>query len=49
MKMPDSSGSAITTESGTGIPGRCFAGAIAISPFQMYLDDEPPDQAGREI
>jgi acetoacetate decarboxylase len=48
MKMPDSSGFGDYTESGLVIP--ClFKGEKVNFTLQMYLDDEPPITAGREI
>jgi acetoacetate decarboxylase len=48
MKMPDSSGFGDYIESGQVIP--CLlAGKPVNFPVQMYLDDEPPITAGREI
>lgn len=48
MKMPDSSGFGAYTESGQVIPCT-LAGQPVNFPVQMYLDDEPPITAGREI
>ena len=48
MKMPDSSGFGDYIESGQVIP--CLlAGQPVNFPVQMYLNDEPPITAGREI
>lgn len=48
IRMPDSSGFGSYTESGVVIP--ClFAGERVNFTWQMYLDDEPPISAGREI
>jgi acetoacetate decarboxylase len=48
MKMPDSSGFGDYTESGLVIP--ClFQGKPVNFTLMMYLDDEPPVTAGREI
>lgn len=48
MNMPDSSGFGDYTESGLVIP--ClFKGEKVNFTLQMYLDDEPPITAGREI
>ena len=48
MKMPDSSGFGDYEESGTGILAT-FKGEPCNFSVQMYLDDEPPITAGREI
>ncbi|TWB25405.1 acetoacetate decarboxylase [Nitrospirillum bahiense] len=48
MKMPDSSGFGDYEESGTGIVAQ-FNGEPCNFSVQMYLDDEPPITAGREI
>jgi acetoacetate decarboxylase len=48
IKMPDSSGFGSYTESGLVIPCR-FAGDEVNFVAQMYLDDDPPIVAGREI
>lgn len=48
IKMPDSSGFGSYTESGMVIPCR-FDGEEANFVAQMYLDDDPPIAAGREI
>ena len=48
MKMPDSSGFGDYEESGAGIPA-LFNGERCNFSVQMYLDDEPPITAGREI
>src|SRR3984893_16437476 len=48
MKMPDSSGFGDYEESGTGILAM-FRGEPCNFSVQMYLDDEPPITAGREI
>jgi acetoacetate decarboxylase len=48
IKMPDSSGFGSYTESGTVIPCR-FQGEDVNFVSQMYLDDDPPIAAGREI
>ena len=48
IRMPDSSGFGDYTESGVVIP--CFYKGEPINfTAQMYLDDEPPISAGREI
>jgi acetoacetate decarboxylase len=48
IKMPDSSGFGDYTESGQVIP--CLLGGEPVSfPVHMYLNDEPPIAAGREI
>ncbi|HWK46513.1 MAG TPA: acetoacetate decarboxylase [Stellaceae bacterium] len=48
MKMPDSSGFGDYTETGQVIP--CTLDGEPVNfPVQMYLDDEPPITAGREI
>lgn len=48
MKMPDSSGFGDFAESGQVIP--CVLQGERVSfPVQMYLNDEPPITAGREI
>src|SRR5690349_5621196 len=48
IKMPDSSGFGDYTESGVVIP--CLLDGEPINyTAQMYLDDEPPISAGREI
>ena len=48
IKMPDSSGFGSYTESGTVIP--CRLGSEEVNfVTQMYLDDDPPIAAGREI
>jgi acetoacetate decarboxylase len=48
MKMPDSSGFGDYTESGLVIP--ClYKGTSVNFTLMMYLDDEPPITAGREI
>jgi acetoacetate decarboxylase len=48
MKMPDSSGFGDYTESGQVIP--CTLDGEPVNfPVQMYLNDEPPIAAGREI
>ena len=46
--MPDSSGFGSYTESGLVIPAR-FRGEEVNFVSQMYLDDDPPIAAGREI
>ena len=46
--MPDSSGFGSYTESGLVIPAR-FRGEDVSFVSQMYLDDDPPIAAGREI
>ena len=46
--MPDSSGFGSYTESGLVIPCR-FDGEEINFVSQMYLDDDPPIVAGREI
>jgi acetoacetate decarboxylase len=48
IKMPDSSGFGSYTESGLVIPAR-FNGEDVNFVSQMYLDDDPPIAAGREI
>jgi acetoacetate decarboxylase len=48
IKMPDSSGFGSYTESGMVIPCR-FRGSDVNFVAQMYLDDDPPIAAGREI
>ena len=48
IKMPDSSGFGSYTESGTVIPCR-FRGEDVNFVAQMFLDDDPPISAGREI
>ena len=48
IKMPDSSGFGSYTESGLVIPCR-FQGEEVNFVSQMYLDDDPPIAAGREI
>ena len=48
IKMPDSSGFGSYTESGLVIPCR-FNGEEVNFVSQMYLDDDPPIAAGREI
>lgn len=48
IKMPDSSGFGDYTESGLVIPAR-FKGEDVSFVAQMYLDDEAPIAAGREI
>jgi acetoacetate decarboxylase len=48
IKMPDSSGFGSYTESGIVIPAR-LRGAEVNFVAQMYLDDDPPIAAGREI
>ncbi len=48
IKMPDSSGFGSYTESGMVIPCR-FEGEEVNFVAQMYLDDDPPIAAGREI
>ncbi len=48
IKMPDSSGFGSYTESGIVIPCR-FNGEEVNFVSQMYLDDDPPIAAGREI
>jgi len=48
MKMPDSSGFGDYEESGSGIPA-LWKGEPCNFSAQMYLDDEPPISAGREI
>jgi len=48
IKMPDSSGFGSYTESGMVIPGRLHGEEINFV-HQMYLDDDPPIAAGREI
>jgi len=48
IKMPDSSGFGSYTESGVVIPGRLHGEDVNFV-SQMYLDDDPPIAAGREI
>ncbi len=48
IKMPDSSGFGSYTESGVVIPAR-FQGQDVGFVSQMYLNDDPPNAAGREI
>jgi acetoacetate decarboxylase len=48
IKMPDSSGFGDYTESGMVLPCR-FRGEEVNFVVQMYLDDDPPIAAGREI
>lgn len=48
IRMPDSQGFGDYTESGLVIPCR-FAGERCNFTLQMYLDDDPPIAAGREI
>jgi acetoacetate decarboxylase len=48
IKMPDSSGFGSYTECGMVLPAR-FAGEDVNFVAQMYLDDDPPIAAGREI
>jgi acetoacetate decarboxylase len=48
MKMPDSSGFGDYTESGLVIPA-VYKGEKVNFPLMMFLDDEPPISAGREI
>ena len=48
IKMPDSSGFGSYTESGLVIPAR-LRGEEVNFVNQMYLDDDPPIAAGREI
>jgi acetoacetate decarboxylase len=48
IHMPDSSGFGSYTESGVVIPAR-FRGEEVNFVSQMYLDDDPPNAAGREI
>ncbi|MBS0550385.1 MAG: acetoacetate decarboxylase [Proteobacteria bacterium] len=48
IRMPDSSGFGDYTESGVVIPCS-FEGTPASFVSQMYLDDDPPIAAGREI
>lgn len=48
IRMPDSSGFGDYTEAGTVIPAR-FQGEPVNFTAQMFLDDEPPISAGREI
>lgn len=48
IRMPDSSGFGDYTESGLVIPAR-FGGEEVSFVSQMYLDDQPPIAAGREI
>ena len=48
IKMPDSSGFGSYTESGLVIPARLDGEEVNFV-SQMYLDDDPPIAAGREI
>ena len=48
IKMPDSSGFGSYTESGVVIPARLHGQDVNFV-AQMYLDDDPPISAGREI
>lgn len=48
IKMPDSSGFGSYTESGLVIPARLRGEEVSFV-MQMYLDDDPPIAAGREI
>ena len=48
MKMPDASGFGDYEESGSGVRA-LFEGEPCNFSVQMYLDDEPPIAAGREI
>src|SRR6201746_1465218 len=48
IKMPDSSGFGSYTESGLVIPARLHGEDVNFV-SQMYLDDDPPIAAGREI
>lgn len=48
MRMPDSSGFGDYTESGQVIPCTFFGEPVSF-PVQMYLNDEPPITAGREV
>ena len=48
IKMPDSSGFGSYTESGLVIPARLHGEEVNFV-CQMYLDDDPPTVAGREI
>lgn len=48
IKMPDSTGFGNYTESGVVIPARLFGEDVNFV-AQMYLDDDPPISAGREI
>lgn len=48
MKMPDASGFGDYEESGTGVHAT-FQGEPCSFSVQMYLDDEPPIAAGREV
>ncbi|WP_019905790.1 acetoacetate decarboxylase [Methylobacterium sp. 77] len=48
MKMPDSSGFGDYEESGSGAIAT-YNGEVCNFSIQMYLDDEPPITAGREI
>ncbi|MCK8784803.1 acetoacetate decarboxylase [Roseomonas sp. NAR14] len=48
MKMPDSSGFGDYEESGSGIHA-LYKGEPCLFSVQMYVDDEPPITAGREI
>src|SRR5262249_19181546 len=48
IRMPDSTGFGSYTESGVVIPGR-LDGEDVNFVSQMYLDDDPPIVAGREI
>jgi acetoacetate decarboxylase len=48
IRMPDSTGFGSYTESGLVIPCRCKGEEVNFV-SQMYLDDDPPIAAGREI
>ena len=48
INMPDSTGFGSYSESGTVVPV-VFNGELCNYTLQMYLDDEPPISAGREI
>ncbi len=48
MAMPDSSGFGAYTESGVVIPAKLNGVEVSFT-SQMYLDDEPPISAGREV
>jgi acetoacetate decarboxylase len=48
INMPDSSGFGSYSESGVAIPAR-FQGEEVTFVSQMYLNDDPPNAAGREI
>jgi acetoacetate decarboxylase len=48
IRMPDSSGFGSYTETGVVIPARLYGEDVGFV-SQMYLDDDPPIAAGREI